>query len=106
MLWGKMQYPHGFFFHSGRKPAANATAQATAATVSNPFSIQPRASAASPRTRMELLGICAMRITARRMASGARAQTRPSRRMAKPNAARNGFQSKVMSFTWRKQAFL
>ena len=41
-----------------------------------------------------------------RMASGARAQTRPSRRMAKPNAARNGFQSKVMSFTWRKQAFL
>ena len=67
---------------------------------------RPRASAASPRTRMELLGICAMRITARRMASGARAQTRPSRRMAKPNAARNGFQSKVMSFTWRKQAFL
>ena len=47
MLWGKMQYPRGFFFHSGRKPAANATAQATAATVSNPFSIQPRTSAAS-----------------------------------------------------------
>ena len=47
MLWGKMQYPRGFFFHSGRKPAANATAQATAATVSSPFPIQPSTSAAS-----------------------------------------------------------